>query len=157
GHALARAPQRGEAAGERRDARVLAPALDRHRELAPPVRMLVDRARQVRLLAELEHVLRLHHEELAWREGEEEMRARRRGLQPFARARLGEARLVRLALRALLLRFPAEAERLAQGDVVRLEVALPRRKVVRAHAGERIAGIVLRRQVAALSVLLEEE
>jgi hypothetical protein len=55
-------PQAGEHLAHRLELRIRVDFLERERELAAPVGVLVDRPRHVRLLEHAEHVLRLHHE-----------------------------------------------------------------------------------------------
>ena len=137
---------------QRRDPRVGAPALERERQLATPVGMLVDRPRQVRLLEQLEHVLRLQHGELRRRARDEGMGRLRRAVDD-----LRELFLLAFPAFHFLLEIHREAELLAQREIRRVPVAAPRRQVVRAHADQRLARIGLRRTELALRVLLEQQ
>ena len=122
-----------------------APALERERQLAAPVRVLVDRARQVRLLEHLEHVLGLQHGELRRRARDERVRRARREVEPVALERRAELFLFGFAQRDLLLRVHGQTEPFPQLEIVRLPVAAPGRQVVRGDADQRLARIGLRR------------
>jgi hypothetical protein len=119
--------------------------------------MLIHRAGEIRLLDELEHVLGLHHDQLARRAREKSVRAGRRRVEAVALERGAQARLVLLALRPFLLEVDAQAELRPQREIVAFPEPAPGRKIVRADAGERFARIAGRAAVRAVGVLLEEE
>ena len=147
----------GHHLGKRGDTRLGAPALERERQLAPPVRVLVDGARQVRLLEHLEHVLGLQHGELGRRAGDERMRRAGRQVQSFAFKRGFELSLFRLTHREFFLDINGETKLLPKLEVVRVPVAAPGRQVVRRDAHQRLARIGARRAVLAGRILLEEQ
>ena len=97
----------------RRTRAVGAPALQLERQLAAPVRVLLDAARQVRLLEQLEHVFRLHQGDLAGRAGNEGVRGGGGAVEAFPRQGARERLLVRLAQLLLALRIDRKAERRA--------------------------------------------
>ena len=143
----------GHDARELHHTRIRLPALERDRELPPPVRVFVDAAREIRLLDELEHVLGLHHQYLRGRAREKSMRRRRRRIETGAL----EAFLFALALLALARRVDREAELFAPLEVARVPEAAPGRQIMRAHAHQRFARI--RRRLAKITglVLLEKK
>src|SRR5438045_952768 len=109
----------------RRDARIARPGFERERQLAPPVGMLIDAAGQIGLLDELEDILGLHERDLARRARDEAVRRERRAIETFALERARQLLLVRLADGALFLRVDAEAQALAQREIVPRPIAAP--------------------------------
>ena len=130
------------------------------RKLAPPVRLLVDGARQVRLLAHAEHVLELHDHDARRRareigvHGARELRRHRpasrrhRRSRPAAAAARARARCEqpRAILRALddaaaraSLRSESRPSARAHVEVVAVPAARERRQVVRRRGDQRVA------------------
>jgi len=137
----------------RSHARVARPGFERERQLAAPVGMLVDAARKVRLLEQLEHILGLEERDLARRARDVGVRRERRAIQACT---LQSCQVCATQL-ALLLRVDAEAQALAQVEVVLRPVAAPGRQVVRADAHQRVAWIGLRRRHLAIGLFLKKQ
>ncbi len=161
----------GQLASEALEARLARELLDRDRELALPVGMLVDGAGQVRLRRHAEHVLHLHQhdrggclrEEGVHRAGEvavERASPVHAGAlhQPLARERRDQRR-ARFAARGLLRRelgLAQEPERVARLEVLFLPPTGEGGQVVR-RPGDQRAPRVARRRPEAGGVALEEE
>ena len=170
-----RRPDARELFGERAEALVALDLLQRERKLPPPVGLLFDGARQVRLVAHAEHVLELNREQARRRVGEIRVE-RARELGGHRRGDRRDGQTFRQQLRALERERKPRAVLCARDDVLlahlfggkqtkvaaELEVvtfpeAGERREIVRRGRNQGVDGVILGRLEIALLVALEIE